>query len=241
MRLLILLSEEFTVYRYETHLHTSPASRCAHASVEESVNFYKALGYAGIFITNHFLDGNFGGDRTLSYEKQLDLYFADYYEAKKHEENGFSVFLGVEHSYRGTDFLVYHLAPEWYYDHPECLTIKKSELLPLMQETGALIIQAHPFREATYIDHIRLFPRAVHGIEVLNASRNDAENAMAALFADHYGLLHFAGSDNHSAAMQGRLGGMESVTPVPNERVFAERVLAGEMHPFVIDNPMKSE
>ena len=33
-------------------------SRCAKASVEETVAFYKAEGYDGIFITNHFIDGN---------------------------------------------------------------------------------------------------------------------------------------------------------------------------------------
>ena len=44
------------MYRYETHLHTFPVSRCAIASVEESLKYYKELGYDGVFITNHFPD-----------------------------------------------------------------------------------------------------------------------------------------------------------------------------------------
>ena len=46
------------IYRYETHLHTSPVSKCGKVSVRENLEFYKELGYDGVFITNHFLDGN---------------------------------------------------------------------------------------------------------------------------------------------------------------------------------------
>ena len=46
------------MYKYETHLHTSPVSKCAIASVRDSLEFYKSLGYDGVFITNHFIQGN---------------------------------------------------------------------------------------------------------------------------------------------------------------------------------------
>ena len=46
------------MYRYETHCHTLPVSACGKATVEDTVRFYKHMGYDGIFITNHFLDGN---------------------------------------------------------------------------------------------------------------------------------------------------------------------------------------
>ena len=61
------------MYKYETHMHTFPVSRCAKAGVEESVAYYKELGYNGIFITNHFLDGNINVDRSLSYEEQIEF------------------------------------------------------------------------------------------------------------------------------------------------------------------------
>ena len=47
------------MYIYETHLHTSPISACAKASTRESLEFYKAAGYAGVFMTEHFIDGSF--------------------------------------------------------------------------------------------------------------------------------------------------------------------------------------
>lgn len=226
------------MYRYETHLHTFPASACGRASATESVTFYKEIGYAGIFITNHFLDANVGCDRTLPYEKQLDFYFADYYEAKKLETEEFSVFLGVENNYLGSHFLIYGLAPEWYYEHPECITMKKNKLLPALREAGALVIQAHPFREDAWIPHFSLFPRAVHGIEIENTSRPAFESEMARLYAEHYGLLPFAGSDNHTAAAHARLGGMEGEERIKDEADFVRLVLEGKMHPFALDNPM---
>ena len=64
------------MYKYETHLHTSPVSECALASVEEQLTFYKELGYDGVFITNHFLDGNINIDKGKSYEEKLDFYCA---------------------------------------------------------------------------------------------------------------------------------------------------------------------
>ena len=78
--------------------------------------------------------------------------------------------------------------------------MKKREELAYMMENGALIIQAHPFREAAYIDHIRLFPRNVHGVEVFNADRTELENGMAKIYAQKYDLIEFAGSDNHTGS-----------------------------------------
>ncbi len=63
------------MYRYETHLHTAPVSRCARASVEESLEFYKNLGYDGVFITNHFLDGNLNYDRQKTYAERIEFLF----------------------------------------------------------------------------------------------------------------------------------------------------------------------
>ena len=149
-------------YKYETHLHTAPVSKCAVASVRENLEFYKSQGYDGVFITNHFLDGNINYDKSAPYEEQIEFYFSDYEAALAiGEEIGIKVFFGAELSYRGTDFLVYGLDKGWYLAHPEIMEMKKTAELTLMASEGALIIQAHPFREATYIDHIRLFPRFV--------------------------------------------------------------------------------
>ena len=103
------------MYLYETHLHTAPVSRCASAGVRESVEFYKSLGYAGIFITDHFIDGNINIDPTLPYAERVEFYFSAYEEAcRVGREIGIAVFCGVEASYWGTDFLIYGLGKEWF-------------------------------------------------------------------------------------------------------------------------------
>ena len=216
------------MFKYETHLHTSPVSRCARATVEENLLFYKSLGYDGVFITNHFLDGNIQIDRSLPYEEQIAYFFSDYEQGVEiGEKLGIKVFPGVEITYGGTDFLIYGLDTQWYLQHPEILTMEKTEELTLMMESGALIIQAHPFREAGYINHIRLFPRHVHGVEIINGCRSEGENHMAKLYAEHYGLLPFAGSDNHTASAQKRLAGMSFDTPICTVEDFVERIKSG--------------
>lgn len=223
------------MYRYETHLHTSPVSRCAKAGVRETLEYYQFLGYDGVFITNHFLDGHIGIDPTLPYDQRIAFYFSDYEEGRKLSgEIGIKVFCGVELSYKGTDFLVYGLDKNWFLANPQIMEMKKTEELSFMMEQGALVIQAHPFREAGYIDHIRLFPRRVHGVEVYNANRTEQENAIARHYAQHYGLIEFAGSDNHTAGNQPHLAGMCSQTPIEDEQDFVRRVLDGQMEIFTL-------
>jgi len=118
------------MYKYETHLHTYPVSKCSKASVYESLDFYKKLDYDGVFITNHFLDGNINIDSATSYEEKIEFYFSDYEDGVKYGKSiGLKVFSGVELSYKGTDFLVYALAKEWYLKNPQIMNMKKSEEL----------------------------------------------------------------------------------------------------------------
>ena len=223
-------------YVYETHLHTSPVSKCARVGVRETLEFYKELGYTGVFITNHFIDGNINIDKSLPYSERINFYFSDYEEGVKiGKEIGLDVFFGLESSYKGTDFLIYGLDKAWLLAHPEIEDMKKTEMLPLMAEAGALIIHAHPFREASYINHIRLYPRHVHGVETYNAQRTDFENAMAKHYAESYGLIEFAGSDNHRGGETVRFGGMQSDTPIINELDFIARIKSGEITPFSLN------
>lgn len=221
------------MYKYETHLHTYPVSRCSRAGVREMLQLYKDLEYEGVFITNHFLDGNINIDGGLSYEEKINFYCSDYEYGKSiAEEIGIKVFFGIEMSYKGTDFLVYGLDKEWLLNHPQIMEMKKSEELAFLAEHGALIIQAHPFREARYIDHIRLFPRVVHGVEIVNACRTELENSMAEQYAKAYDLLAFAGTDNHVGAAQERFAGVCSHKAVTDEKHFVELVKNRETRVF---------
>lgn len=227
------------MYRYETHMHTYPVSKCAKAGVEESVKAYADLGYDGIFITNHFLDGNTNADPALPYAQRIEFYCGDYQNAKEiGAKLGIKVFFGVELSYGGTDFLVYGLDKQWYLAHPEIMEMPKSQELPFMMSHGAYIVHAHPYREANYIDHIRLFPRCVQGVEVINANRTELENAMAKHYAQSYGLMQTAGSDNHTALRQANLAGMQSKRPIESEQDFIQMLKCGALEIFSLKNPL---
>ncbi len=221
------------MYLYETHLHTSPVSRCARASVRETVEFYKSAEYAGIFITNHYV-GEHREDETMpDYAARIQYLFSDYEEAVKiGEECGIAVFFGVEMYYKGADFLVYGLDKAWWLAHPENEQMEIRERLTFLADNGALIIHAHPFREDPWIDYIRLFPRYVHGVEVYNANRTPLANEMAALYAEKYSLLTLAGSDNHNAGKQKRFGGIQTDTPITDEQDFINRIKNHEITLF---------
>ena len=217
---------------YETHLHTFPVSRCAIATVRESLEFYKGEGYTGVFITNHFIDGNINVDANASYAEKIGFYFSDYEKGVEiGKEIGLDVFCGVESSYHGTDFLIYGLDKQWFLDHPEIEGMKKKDQLALFERHGALIVHAHPFREAVYIDHIKLYPRNVHAVEVYNAGRTELENNMARLYCENYKLVAFAGTDNHIGVMK-HLGGMMTPSPIESVADFIEQVKDGRAVPF---------
>lgn len=199
------------MYLYETHCHTSPVSACARANVFETLDFYKSRGYDGVFITNHFIDSNIGMDKSESYETKIRFFFHDYEQAVLYGEKiGIKVFDGVEFSHQGTDFLVYGLHKDWYLAHPEIMDMPIVDRLAFLREHGGYVVHAHPFREAGYIDYIRLLPRSIDAVEGINANRTAHENRMAQVYAQEYGFPVTAGSDNHVAHRQKWLAGMFS-------------------------------
>ncbi len=229
------------MYKYETHLHTYPVSACGHAGVRETLQAYKDRGYDGVFLTNHFLDGNINISRSVPFEERIEFYFSDYEEAVGiGRELGIRVFLGVEMSYRGTDFLVYGLDKAWYLAHPEAVTLPVREKLQLVAEAGGYVIHAHPFREADYIDHIRLYPRSVEAVEVINACRTDFENRLALQYAESYGFAKTAGTDNHYAGKCRRFAGVLTDTPIVDEADYVERVKKGALEFFLEENDGRS-
>ena len=58
---------------------------------------------------------------------------------------------------------------------------------------------------------------------------------MAELYAKHYDLLRFAGSDNHSGSAKKRLAGMEFDRPVESVEDFMAKIKNGEGNIFYID------
>jgi predicted metal-dependent phosphoesterase TrpH len=188
---------------YEMHSHTSEVSKCSRITGADLAEFYKNLGFCGLFITDHFINGNTSVSKELSWEDSISLFCKGYENAyEKGLQIGIDVFFGWEYSFRGTDLLTYGLSKNWLLEHPEIIGLGINDYCDLVHESGGFIIHAHPFREAFYIDMIRLLPRKVDAVEVINASMTDFVNGRACEYAKNYGLLKAAGSDNHSGYME---------------------------------------
>ena len=228
---------ESNMYKYETHLHTYPVSKCAKADVCESLDCYKKMGYDGVFVTNHFINGNINLNADMTYEEKINFYFSDYEKALEYgKKTGIKVFLGIEiTTYRGTDFLVYGPDKNWFLKNKHIMDMSPREQLEYFMNNGFLVVHAHPYREADYIECIRLFPRSIHGVEIENACRTEFENKMAKLYCENYGFIPFGGTDNHVAGNRKNFAGMCSKRPIENEEDFITAVQSGEMEVFTLE------
>ncbi len=222
------------MYRYETHCHTAEASACATASGQQQAEFYKSRGFKGIIVTDHFLNGNSTAPVELPWNERVDILCSGYENARSAGELiGLDVFFGWEYAYHGADLLTYGLGKEWLLKHPEVMELHPNEYCDLIHREGGFISHAHPFREDWYIDMIRLMPRKCDGCEVINSCRKPFENEMAKHYADSYGLIYTAGSDNHHAG-QSRLSGIETETPIRDIHHFVKLLLTRDYNIFDI-------
>lgn len=221
------------MYQYELHLHTKIGSRCATITPKEIVDLYTSYGYDGVVITDHFINGNSTVPSDLPYEKKIEHYMKGYEEVKRVAGDRLKVFFGLEYSYLGTDVLVYGVTKEWLFAHPEIMDMSMKDFCDLCQQQGVLAVQAHPFRTADYIDHIRIYAN-VEGFEVYNACRDDRCNRLGENFANEYGMVKTCGSDLHHKT-QKVLSGLQFEQPINSmqELIFAIRSEKGEK--IVID------
>ena len=100
------------------------------------------------------------------------LYCKGYENAKAEGDRiGLKVFFGIEYTYQGADILVYGLDKRWLLAHPDCDRDFYQFCYDARAE-GALLIHAHPFREADYLREIKLLPKWVDGVEVYNSGNS---------------------------------------------------------------------
>lgn len=191
------------MYKYETHLHTAEGSACAATPAVDMVKAHKDAGYDGIFITDHFFNGNSAIPRELPWADRIELYCKGYERAlEAGSKVGMAVFFGVEFTVQGADFLLYGIDKKWLLEHEFYLTVgDERALFRLVHEDGGFIVHAHPFRDYPYIPHISLYPHDVDAVEWINAShgKESVFNDRARQYAEMFGLTVTGGSDTHSA------------------------------------------
>ncbi|MBP3300464.1 MAG: PHP domain-containing protein [Clostridia bacterium] len=221
-------------FLYDPHVHTSVGSRCSKVLPEEAVQRFAKMGYAGIFITEHFFNNpsTTVPFREIPWEEAIEQYCRPYEMAKAEGEKvGLQVFFGFENSYQGNDILTYGLGKDWLKAHPEIMDMPIRQYCEFARAEGGFVVHAHPFREAKYIDLIRLMPRSVDAVEILNGSCSDFQNDRAAEYARNYGLAVTGGSDYHGS--KPLLCAIDSPVRFGTVADFCEAVRCGDATPVV--------
>lgn len=225
------------MYKYETHLHTSESSACASSTGAEMARAHKKLGYDGIFVTDHFFNSSTTVPKDLPWEQRIDLYCKGYENAREEGAKiGLAVFFGVEWTVNGADFLIYNKDKQWLKEN-EYLLMKadETELFDEVRKTGGFIIHAHPFREASYIPHISLYPHGVDAVETVNLRNSNplfggspVWNERARYYAKSYGLPQTSGSDVHSVEEIAD-GGVLTPEPISSPADYLRMILNGSV------------
>jgi len=187
-------------YLYETHMHTSEVSACADSTAAQQVHFYKKRGYTGVIITDHFVNGHTTCPPDISWDEKMHHFVTGYNEAKQAGKRcGLDVFFGWEYSLGGSDFLTYGLDLDFLLNNPNMDKMHIEDYSTLVRSSGGYLAQAHPFREAWYIENTTPVDHyLIDGVEVYNAMESRKNNIKAMEFAKRYNLPEQAGSDSHT-------------------------------------------
>lgn len=188
------------MYKYDLHVHTKEGSACGRSTGTEMAEMYAREGYSGFVVTDHFYTGNTAVPRDLPWEEWVKRFCEGYRSAKKRgDELGLDVFFGWEFGLGGgTEFLTLGLDENWLLANPDVCRMDPVTYSTKVHAAGGFLIHAHPYLEASYVPCIRLFPRLVDAVEVLNAPKGDFINARATEYALAYDLTQTAGSDSHN-------------------------------------------
>ncbi|MBQ3668371.1 MAG: PHP domain-containing protein [Clostridia bacterium] len=187
-------------FLYETHLHTCQGSACGRSPGREYPQLFKDLGYDGIFVTDHFFQGNCAAPRSGEWVNRVDAYMAGYRDAKEAGERiGFDVFFGIEQNYHGDEYLLYGIDREFLLMNPDIESWSRQTLFDNVHAYGGCVVQAHPFRERGYITKMHFQLDGIDAAEAVNIGNHPWEDASALKYISYLGLPRTCGSDIHSA------------------------------------------
>ena len=192
------------MYLYETHCHCSECSACARSTARELVRGYKAAGYTGLVLTDHFIRGNTSVSRLLPWPQRMQAYYDAYLEAKAEGDAlDFDVIFGIEHAYgSGKEVLLYGIDLEFLLKNDDIRQLSLAELADRVRDYGGLMIMAHPYRDRDYVDmSVQPQEAVLDGIELYNACDLPGEDLQALALAErnpHYILT--SGGDIHHCA-----------------------------------------
>ena len=214
-------------YKYELHCHTGDVSVCGHVPAAALVARYRAAGYSGVVITDHYSPMTFTGLSHIRPQDYPERYLAGYRAAKQAAGPDFTVLLGMELRFYATwrDYLVYGVDEAFLTQNGNLMAKYIRRFSALAKESGLIVVQAHPFRPPI----TRCAPRFLDGAEVYNAKdRHTDRNARALQWAEQEGLAVLtSGSDFHRQE-DALFGGIETEEPIFTNEDLKRILLSGD-------------
>ena len=195
-----------SLYKYDTHVHTAETSLCARVGGAEAARLYKAAGYDGIVITDHYYKEYFDNIPGKNWGEKIDVYLKGYRNAYNEGiKIGINVILGMELRFTEiwSDYLIYGIDEDFLKNNKDLYNLGLRKFKELVSDKNILIFQAHPFR----IGITPASPCFLDGIEAYNMNpRHEARNHMAYSYARDNNLKMSSGSDFHEHEDLGRGG-----------------------------------
>lgn len=190
------------LYKTELHCHTSLISACAHVTPEDTAEEFIKAGYTTLVITDHLSPTFFNKivPEGMTDPRQLaDLYMSGYRTAKAQAGDRLNVLLGMELRVRENmnDYLIYGIDEQFVYDmfETDIMGMRVKEISAFVHEHGALIFQAHPFRDTMTVTN----PKLLDGIEVINyTASHNSRNEIALIWSKTHNLKRVVGTDYHN-------------------------------------------
>ena len=202
-------------YITDMHVHTANIGSCATAQPEEAVESFIRAGITSVVISNHLTKHSMEicGLNFNEWQKFCDCVMEEYHRAVNAAGDRLNVILGGELRVPDNrDYLIYGLTEEKLRSYYGILDMNIHDAAAMIHESGALIIQAHPFRDGQVITN----PSYLDGIEVCNFNyKIDSRNDIARIWAEHYGLIETCGSDYHHVTSAVG-GGIVTEKPIRN-------------------------
>lgn len=175
---------------------------------KDTIEFYKSIGYSGLVITDHYSFLTFGTDSAFKRQIDVDKYLKGYHCALEAAGDDFTVLLGMEIRYFATtnDYLVYGIDEDFLRKNGNMLFKGPRRFYKLVKESGAIIVQAHPFRP--YIH--RANPKYIDGCEIFNGKDKDKDlNQKAQAWAKKEKFqIVTGGADYHRESQRGNVSGI---------------------------------
>lgn len=213
-------------YLTEIHCHTGDVSGCGEVPAEEIVEIYINKGYDSLVITDH-INGDTHNRLLINrpWSEAVDLYLEGYEKAKEASKGRINIIMGLEVAFKGeyNDYLTYGITKEFLLGYPDMHLSNLEDYVKYAHENGAVVFQAHPFRNNMVIKS----PDLLDGIEIYNAHpRHDSRNDIAEMWAKKYNLKISVGSDFHKIGDEAGAGIITDV-PVTDSKQLAGILMNG--------------